>query len=94
MAFQIVFGLVSLVLVVSFYAVVIVWIVSLYRKKFGFDQYILPLDQVDAQKLTSMVDEQIELYIGSLMKSKGYSDEQIKEILTNKPLGQRPTFRR
>jgi predicted metal-dependent phosphotriesterase family hydrolase len=34
-----------------------------------------------------MVDEQIQLYIIPLMKSKGYTDEQINKILTNNPMG-------
>jgi hypothetical protein len=73
---------------------VIIFLASLFRKKFTTDQFILPLDLIDAQKLTDMVDEKVVSYISPLMRYKGYSEEQIKEILTNKPLGPQRTFKR
>jgi len=43
---------------------------------------IPPLDLVDAKKLDDMVARQVEEYLKPLLSSKGYSEDEIKEILT------------
>ncbi|MFB2917918.1 hypothetical protein [Aerosakkonema funiforme] len=94
MAIRIIFGIFSSILLIYIQIVFLVWIISYLRKKVNLDQYILPLDEVDAEKLTAMVDEQVVLHLKPLMQAKGYTDEQIQEILTSKPLGSQPIFRR
>lgn len=94
MAIKIVFTLLSSILLIYVQIVFLVVIISYFRKKVTFDQYILPLDEIDGRKLYEMVKEQIDLYIKPAMTAKGYTEEQIKEILTSKPVGIRTLFRR
>ncbi|MEH2114642.1 hypothetical protein [Nostoc sp.] len=91
---QIIFIIFSGILGFYFQLTTIVLVVSFFKKKFGNDTYLKPLDEIDGAKLTSMVDEQINLYLLPLLKSKGYSEEKIKEILTSKSIGIRPFLRR
>lgn len=94
MAIEIAFTIMSSILMLSIVITFFSFFVSYFRRKFQTEQYIQPLDRVDAEKLTAIVDEQIVLYILPLMQSKGYTEEKIKEILTAKPVGQKPIFRR
>jgi len=94
MAIEILFNLMSIILLGYIQIMFIVFLASLFRKKLTTDQFILPLDLIDAQKVTDMVDEKVESYIGSLLRSKGYSQEQIEKILTTKPLGSQRIFKR
>lgn len=44
-----------------------------------------PLDLLDARKLSGMVAVQSEEFLSKILKTKGYSEEQIEQILVNKP---------
>lgn len=94
MALIIIFNIFSGMLVLYLSIILIVFIASFFRKKLKTDQFLQPLDRVDAEKLTAMVDEQIKLHITPLMQSKGYTEEKIKEILTAKPVASKQSFRR
>ena len=48
---------------------------------------IPPLDLVDAKKLDDMVARQVEDYLKPLLSSKGYTDDEIKEILVRTSAG-------
>ncbi len=54
---------------------------------------IPPLDVLDAKKLDEMVAKQVELSLLPLLRSKGYQEEQIDQILTRTSMG-RKTLRR
>jgi hypothetical protein len=54
---------------------------------------IPPLDVLDAKKLDEMVAKQVELSLIPLLRSKGYQEEQIDQILTRTSMG-RKTLRR
>jgi hypothetical protein len=90
---QIIFGIFSVILAVFFSFVMLALIISFFQNKFGGDAYLKPLDELDGAKLSSMVDEQIGLYLTPLLQAKGYSQEQIKGFLTSKPIGTRPFLR-
>jgi hypothetical protein len=61
------------------------------RKAQEYD--IPPLDVLDAKKLDEMVAKQVELSLLPLLRSKGYQEEQINQILTRTSTG-RKTWRR
>jgi hypothetical protein len=54
---------------------------------------IPPLDLVDAKKLDDMVSKQVESVLKPMLETKGYNEEQIKQILTRTSVGS-PRFRR
>jgi hypothetical protein len=94
MGIEILFQIMTGILVFYIQIMFIILLASLFRKKLTTDQFILPLDLIDAQKVTDMVDEKVESYIAPLLRSKGYSEEQIEKILTTKPLGSQRIFKR
>jgi len=94
MAFQIIFYLLSTILVFYLWALIFIAIGNGIKRVFGGHLDFFPLDLIDAKQVTEMVDEQVRQYLSTLMKSKGYTDEQVKEILTVKPVGSRNTFKR
>lgn len=94
MAVEILFNLMTGILVLYIQIMVIILLVSVFRKKLTTDQFILPLDLIDAHKVTDMVDEKVKEYILPMLRSKGYSEEQIEKILTTKPLGSQRIFKR
>ena len=94
MAIEILFQIMTGILVLYIQIMFIIFIASLFRKKLTADQFILPLDLIDAQKVTDMVDEKVVACISPLLRSRGYSEDKIKEILTTKPLGSQRSFKR
>jgi cell division protein FtsW (lipid II flippase) len=64
----------------------IIVLVFFLRQRKGQELDIPPLDLVDAKKLDDMVAKQVEEYLRPLLESKGYQEEQIKEILTRASL--------
>jgi hypothetical protein len=50
------------------------------RKAQEFD--IPPLDLIDAKKLDELVSSQVEIALKPMLKSSGYTEEQINEVLT------------
>ncbi|MBZ8180735.1 hypothetical protein [Oscillatoria salina] len=74
----------------------IIGIVGLFfflRQRKAQEYDIPPLDLVDAKKLDDMVSKQVEEVLRPMLQTEGYTEEQIKEILTRTSLGGR-TFRR
>ncbi|MEC4893084.1 MAG: hypothetical protein SAL07_07300 [Oscillatoria sp. PMC 1051.18] len=74
----------------------IIGIVGLFfflRQRKAQEHDIPPLDLVDAKKLDDMVSKQVEEVLRPMLQTEGYTEEQIKEILTRTSLGGR-TFRR
>jgi hypothetical protein len=69
----------------------ITYFVFVQRKAQEYD--IPPLDVLDAKKLDEMVAKQVELSLLPLLRSKGYQEEQIDQILTRTSIG-RKTLRR
>ncbi len=72
---------------------VIAFILYLRQRKAQSEIDIPPLDLVDAKKLDDLVTKQVEEALKPLLESKGYTEEQMKEILTRTSLGKK-TFRR
>lgn len=72
---------------------VIVGVIFFLRQRKAQEVDIPPLDLIDAKKLDDMVAKQVEDYLKPLLQSKGYSEEQVKEILTRTSLGGK-SFRR
>jgi hypothetical protein len=48
------------------------------------EKTIPPLDLIDAKKLDDMVIRQVESSLHPILLNKGYAEEQIKEILTQR----------
>ncbi len=71
----------------------IILLVFFLRQRKGQEIDIPPLDLVDAKKLDDMVSKQVEEVLKPMLQSKGYKEEQVKEILTRTSLGAK-TFRR
>ncbi|MBD1803879.1 hypothetical protein H6F98_00095 [Microcoleus sp. FACHB-SPT15] len=71
----------------------IILLVFFLRQRKGQEIDIPPLDLVDAKKLDDMVSKQVEEVLRPMLQSKGYKEEQVKEILTRTSLGGK-TFRR
>ncbi|MBK1990142.1 hypothetical protein A0J48_021880 [Sphaerospermopsis aphanizomenoides BCCUSP55] len=71
----------------------IVLLIFFLRQKKGQDLDIPPLDLIDAKKLDDMVSKQVEDVLKPLLENKGYTEEQVKQILTRTSLGNK-TFRR
>jgi hypothetical protein len=72
-------------------AIVVLWF--FLKQKKGQESDIPSLDLIDGRKLDSMVSQQVDAALKPLLKSEGYSDEQISAILTPMSLGG-PKFRR
>jgi hypothetical protein len=78
----------------SFGPVIGIFVLYLFlrqRKKQEYD--IPPLDLVDAKKLDDMVSKQVEDALRPILQSEGYTEEQMKEVLTRSSVGTR-RFRR
>jgi hypothetical protein len=71
----------------------IVLLIFFLRQKKGQELDIPPLDLIDAKKLDDMVSKQVEDVLKPLLQNKGYTEEQMKQILTRTSLGSK-TFRR
>lgn len=71
----------------------IIGVIFFLRQRKGQELDIPPLDLVDAKKLDDMVSKQVEEVLRPMLQSKGYAEEQIKEILTRTSLGGK-TFKR
>jgi hypothetical protein len=71
----------------------VVLIVFFVMQRKGQEKDMPPLDLVDGKKLDVMVSHQVDAALKPLLKSEGYSDEQIVAILTPSSLGG-PKFRR
>lgn len=71
----------------------IVLLIFFLRQKKGQEFDIPPLDLIDAKKLDDMVSKQVEDVLKPLLQNKGYTEEQMKQILTRTSLGGK-TFRR
>jgi hypothetical protein len=61
------------------------WIFLRQRKR--GEETIPPLDLVDAKKLDDMVSKQIQAALKPMLRSDGYSDDQIRDILTRTSSG-------
>lgn len=73
---------------------IITGVIFLYFKyRQDEEKTIPPLDMIDAKKLDDMVVRQVEEALKPILLSKGYAEEQIKEILT-RTSGRGQTFRR
>jgi hypothetical protein len=94
MAFQIIFVILSAILAFYIWALIFMAIVNTIKRNLGGHLAFFPLDLIDAKQVTEMVDEQVRMYLSSLMQSKGYTEEEVKEILTIKPVGSRTNFKR
>lgn len=81
MGFSIIVGVLAIVGVFS-----IVLLFLYIRQRKAQERDIPPLDLLDARKLDDMVAKQVEEYLAPLLESKGYTEEQIKEILTRQSL--------
>ncbi len=73
--------------------IILILLFFFIRQRKAEESYIPPLDLVDAKKLDDMVSKQVEEYLRPLLTSKGYEEEEIKQILTRTSLGAK-TFRR
>lgn len=74
----------------------LVFVIGLFfflRQRKAQEKDIPPLDLVDAKKLDDMVSKQVEEVLKPMLQSKGYNEEQIKEILVRTSLGGK-SFRR
>ena len=94
MALNIILAILTSILVIYGYIFLFQSIGWFLKKKLGGDLSYFPLDIIDAKELTDMVDTQVSQYIAPLLQSKGYSEDQIKEILTIKPIGSSGKFKR
>ncbi len=64
----------------------VILLILYIRQSKARERDIPPLDLIDARKLDDMVSKQVEEYLAPLLQSKGYTEEQIKEILTRQSL--------
>jgi hypothetical protein len=71
----------------------IVLLVIFWRQSIAQEYNIPPLDLADAKKLDDMVSKQVEIVLKPMLQSKGYTEEQIKQILTRTSAGGK-VFRR
>jgi hypothetical protein len=71
----------------------IIGVIFFLRQRKGQELDIPPLDLLDAKKIDDMVSKQVEEVLRPMLQSKGYAEEQIKEILTRTSLGGK-TFKR
>lgn len=71
---------------------IIVFIWFLIQRK-AQENDIPPLDLIDAKKLDEMVSNQVDLALKPMLQSNGYTEEQIKEVLTRTSM-RAPVFRR
>jgi hypothetical protein len=53
------------------------------------ENYIPPLDLLDAKKLDDMVSAQVSEALRPILQSEGHTEDGIKEILTRTSLGQK-----
>jgi hypothetical protein len=53
------------------------------------EDYIPPLDLLDARKLDDMISAQVSEALKPILQTEGHTDEGIKEILTRTSLGQK-----
>lgn len=65
----------------------IVLLVFFLKQRKGQANDMPPFDLVDGRKLDSMVSQQVDLALKPLLKSEGYTDDQIATILTPMSLG-------
>lgn len=84
----------SLISALPILILIIVLVLFLRQRKAQSELDIPPLDLVDAKKLDDLVTKQVEEALKPLLESKGYTDEQMKEILTKTSSLGKPTFRR
>jgi hypothetical protein len=65
----------------------IVLLVFFLRQSKAQEFDIPPLDLLDAKKLDEMVSTQAQAVIRPMLQSKGYTEEQMKQILTRTSVG-------
>jgi hypothetical protein len=71
-----------------------IWLLYKFLVQRKAQEYDIPaLDKFDAIKLDAMVSQRVEAALKPMLQSNGYSEEEVKSILTKNSL-KNPTFRR
>lgn len=70
------------------------WLLYKFLVQRKAQEYDVPaLDKFDAIKLDAMVSQRVEVALKPMLQSNGYSEEEIKSILTKTSV-KNPTFKR